>query len=229
MLHSTTIDSIYIGSVQALWPGKPESAIAKTATMARLTLSHTGFDRDRQADLRVHGGADKAIHHYPADHYENWQEELNRPDLVPGSFGENISTKGLVESNVCIGDVFRLGETLVQVSQGRQPCWKLNAHTGEERMAYHFQKTTRTGWYYRVLETGEAQVGDEMHLVERPCPNWSVAKVTNARLTRRVSPEDASALAELEQLAVDWRRAFAKMAGGNLDEDTSARLEGRNG
>ncbi len=226
MLPSTTIDTIYIGSVQALWPGKPESAIAKQSTSARLTLSHTGFVRDRQADLKVHGGVDKALHHYPAEHYKNWQEELGRPDLVPGSFGENLSTKGLVESTVFIGDIFRLGETLVQISQGRQPCWKLNAHTGEGRMAYHFQQTGRTGWYYRVLETGEVQVGDEMHLVERPCPDWSVAKVTSARLTRKVSTEDATALACLEQLAEGWRTAFAKMAGGKLDEDTSARLEG---
>lgn len=226
MTQSTKIDSIYIGGVQALWPGRPASAIAKRESLARLTVSSTGFDRDRQADLSVHGGADKAIHHYAGDHYSAWQQELNRPDLVPGSFGENISTRGLVETEVCIGDIFRLGEALVQISQGRQPCWKLNAHTGEDRMAYHFQKSGRTGWYYRVLETGEVQTGDEVHLIERPCPNWTVAKVTAARLTREVTPEDATALAALDQLSADWRKAFAKMAGGNLDEDTSARLEG---
>lgn len=226
MTHSTILDAIYIGSVQALWPGRPATAIAKKATLARLTLGHTGFVRDRQADLSVHGGADKALHHYPGEHYVAWQQELDRPDLVPGSFGENLSTRGLVETEVCIGDIFRLGETLVQISQGRQPCWKLNAHTGVERMAYQFQKTGRTGWYYRVLEEGEVQTGDEMHLVERPCPDWSVATVTAARLTRQVTAETAKTLAHLEQLSQDWRAAFAKMAKGALDEDTSARLEG---
>lgn len=226
MTQHTTINSIYIGSVEALWPGRPPSAINKHETLARLTLGHTGFERDRQADLTVHGGADKAVHHYAAEHYANWQTELARPDLVPGSFGENISTTGLVETEVFIGDIFRLGEALVQISQGRQPCWKLNAHTGNDRMAYHFQQTGRTGWYYRVLENGEVQSGDDMHLVERPCPNWSVADVTRARLTRKVSTEDARALANLEQLSADWRKSFAKMAGGNLDEDTTARLEG---
>ncbi len=226
MTQTTKIDALYIGSVQALWPGRPQSAINKTETLARLTLSHTGFERDRQADLSVHGGADKALHHYAGDHYSHWQSELSRPDLVPGSFGENISTHGLVETDVFIGDVFRLGEALVQISQGRQPCWKLNAHTGEERMAYNFQKTGRTGWYYRVLENGEVQAGDEIHLVERPCPGWSVAKVTAARLTRKVTAEDATALAHLDQLSDDWRAAFAKMSAGKLDEDTSARLEG---
>ena len=226
MIQATTIDAIYIGSVKALWPGRPASAIDKKETLARLTLSHTGFDRDRQADMGVHGGADKAVHHYAADHYADWQQELDRPDLVPGSFGENISTKGLVETEVCIGDIFRLGEALVQISQGRQPCWKLNAHTNEECMAFNFQKTGRTGWYYRVLEDGEVQTGDEIHLVDRPCPNWTVADVTRARLTRKVSAAHAKTLASLEQLSVDWRTAFAQMAVGALDEDTSARLEG---
>ncbi|MBT8153869.1 MOSC domain-containing protein [Epibacterium ulvae] len=226
MTQTTTIDALYIGSVQTPWPGRPTSAINKSETLARLTVSHTGFDRDRQADLSVHGGADKAIHHYAGDHYPAWQDELARPDLVPGSFGENISTKGLLETEVFIGDIFRLGEVLVQISQGRQPCWKLNAHTGQDRMAYNFQKTGRTGWYYRVLETGELQAGDEIHLVDRPCPNWSVATVTAARLTRKVTSQDAATLAQLDELSDDWRAAFAKMSVGNLDENTSARLEG---
>jgi MOSC domain-containing protein YiiM len=143
---------------------------------------------------------------------------------VAAAFGENISTRGLTEENLCIGDILSLGSATVQISQGRQPCWKLGSHTGNAKMPYLFQKTGRTGWYYRVLETGVVSVGDMMTLLERPQPNWSVQKVTQARLTRRIQPSEAEVLAEMPELAEGWRDAFAKMAMGNTTEDISARL-----
>ena len=112
----------------------------------------------------------------------------------------------------------------MQISQGRQPCWKVSQHTGNSKMAYLFQKTGRTGWYYRVLESGSAGTGDMISLLERPQPDWSVRRVTAARLTREVSLEEAATLANMAELADGWRKAFAKMAGGDFEEDTSARL-----
>ena len=94
-----------------------------------MVLTKTGFKTDQQADLKVHGGLEKAVHHYAADHYSAWRQEVDdEPDIFkPGGFGENISTIGMTENTLCIGDVFRMGTALVQISQGRQPCWKLNA------------------------------------------------------------------------------------------------------
>lgn len=224
MTLQATIEGLFVGRVETRWEGKPPSAIAKTASADRLQITRTGFAGDSQADLAVHGGLDKAIHHYAGDHYAAWRAELNRDDLVPGGFGENVSTSGLTEDTLCIGDIFTLGTATVQISQGRQPCWKLSAHTGEERMAFLFQKTVRTGWYYRVLEPGEAQAGDTIVLQERPCPDWSVRAVTEARLTRRIDRDGALILSTLPELAEGWREAFARMAEKAPPEDTGPRL-----
>jgi len=223
---SATIEALFIGAVEDRWPGKPPSAIGKRRTEGRLEIGPTGFVRDEQADLEAHGGLEKAIHHYPGDHYAAWRDELGRDDLHAGGFGENLSTIGLTEETLCIGDVLSLGTATVQVSQGRQPCWKLAAHSGEERMAYLFQKTGRTGWYYRVLEPGHVKPGDAIALVERRCPGWTVKRVTLARLTRRIDAADAAVLARMPELYPGWREAFARMAAGLTDEDTSARLKG---
>lgn len=218
------IAGIFAGVPEQCWDGKPPSAIRKKLVTGPMVVTENGLSDDAQADLSVHGGPEKALHYYAADHYPLWKSELGRSDLKPGSFGENLSATGLVETEVCIGDVFEIGSCTVQISQGRQPCWKLNAHTAEGRMAYLFQKTSRTGWYFRVLSTGCIETGDQIKRIDRPCPGWSVSTVTNARLSRKISLEDASILAELPELAQGWRDAFSKMAKGECYEDTSTRL-----
>ena len=221
------IDGLFVGKVADRWPGKPPSAIQKDPATGVQDIGVHGLVQDAQADLEVHGGADKAIHHYAFDHYTAWQAEGLIPDgAQPAAFGENISTTGLTEDTLCIGDILSLGSATVQISQGRQPCWKLGLHTGQDKMPYLFQKTGRTGWYYRVLDEGAVAVGDGITLVERSQPNWTVRKVTQARLTRRITPEDAAQLADMPELAASWRQAFAKMAAGQVKEDTSKRLGG---
>lgn len=226
MTTRVTIEGLFAGVVEVHWPGKPPSAIRKRQISQTVSVTEGGLDGDMQADLTVHGGRDKALHHYPGEHYAVWCHELARDDLVPGGFGENITTTGLTEETVCIGDVFALGTARVQISQGRQPCWKLNSYTDDDRMAWRFQKTGRTGWYYRILAPGEVGVGATLTLIDRPCPEWSVARVTRARLTRRISRQDAGTLADLAELANGWRDAFARLAQGNRQEDTAKRLQG---
>lgn len=226
MTGNIIIEGLFVGSVEDRWPGKPPSAIRKQPLSRPVSVTKNGLDGDAQADLTVHGGPDKALHHYPGEHFAAWSHELARDDLIPGGFGENISTTGLTEDTVCIGDIFALGTAKVQISQGRQPCWKLNSHTGDDRMAWRFQNTGRTGWYYRVLASGEVGVGDALTLIGRPCPEWSVTRVTRARLTRRISQHDARTLAILPELADGWRDAFARLAQGDRQEDTSKRLQG---
>ncbi|MGJ8572574.1 MAG: MOSC domain-containing protein [Hoeflea sp.] len=225
---SATIIGLYVGCSRLRWPGKPASAIGKQLIKTAQHLDLTGFANDEQADLSVHGGAEKAVHHYAADHYPEWRAALGAvaQDFGPGRFGENIATLGLTEADLCIGDVLTLGSAIVEISQGRQPCWKLNAHTGVATMAKLFQETARTGWYYRVLEPGFVCIGDEIKRLDCPNPGWSVERVTRARLTPGLAPVVAAAMAELPRLAPGWADAFRRKAEREYSEDVTARLDG---
>ena len=187
-----------------------------------------GFVDDVQADRSVHGGPEKAIHHYSADHLSHWKTQFpeQADAFVPGCFGENISTQGIHENNLCLGDVLSMGTALVQVCQGRQPCWKLNAHLGLDSLAMHFQQSGHTGWYYRVLEGGTVAVGDVMALRERSLPEWPLNRVIEARFSPGLDAEVARTLADTAALSQSWRTAFKKKAARSIVEDTSARLDG---
>ncbi|WP_299826858.1 MOSC domain-containing protein [uncultured Roseobacter sp.] len=224
---TSRINGLFVGQIQNRWEGREPSAIGKTAVTSPMLIDENGFVEDAQADLKNHGGCDKAIHHYASDHYASWIAEGEIPvGTIPAAFGENVATSGMTEDMLCVGDILRFGTAVVQISQGRQPCWKVSEHTRNSRMAYLFQKTGRTGWYYRVLENGRVAVGNEVQLIERRQPDWSVRRVTAARLTRRISEEDAAELAMVPELAEGWRVAFSRMASGDRTEDTSRRLEG---
>ncbi len=222
------VSGLFTGRIEDRWPGRPPSAIGKQPAPGPQRLETLGFEMDAQADLTVHGGPDKAVHHYAGEHYAEWRAEF--PQLAdkfhPGGFGENISTEGMTEETLCIGDIFALGTARVQISQGRQPCWKLNNHIGEKTMAARFQKTVRTGWYYRVLEPGSVEVGDEFTLLERLNPDWTLIRVIAARFNARLDPETAATLARLPALAEGWRESFAKKCDASYVEDTAPRLVG---
>jgi MOSC domain-containing protein YiiM len=195
--------------------GQP-SAIVKLALAGRARLGPEGLAADQQADRVNHGGPDKALHHYPFDHYDTWRTEL--PDAVgllhaAGAFGENLSTLGMTEADVCLGDVYRLGSARVQVSQGRQPCWKLNQRFGRTDMVERVLNSGRTGWYYRVIEAGEIGTGDRFELIERPCPDWPLARLWQVLFG---PGREAAALATLSRhdlLAESWRARARKRLG----------------
>ena len=212
---SAEILALFVGKTANRWPGKEPSAIGKLQATDELRLDWDGFVEDQQADLEFHGGPEKALHHYAADHMDHWREAFPDADhnFIPGCFGENISTVGLHENNLCLGDILTLGSAKVQICQGRQPCWKLNAHTGIDAMGAAFRRTARVGWYYRVLETGQVKAGDTIRLVERPCPDWSVEKVTKARFDPKLSPDTAREIADLPVISQAWRDDFLKKAG----------------
>lgn len=204
------------------------SGIAKIPAPAPLTLTPTGFEGDQQADLRVHGGPEKALHHYPRDHYATWSDEIGPLPLLnaAGAFGENISLTGMTEADVAVGDIFRIGTALVQVSQGRQPCWKLNLRFGVPDMARRVQRTGRTGWYYRVLQSGTVAPGDRLELVDRLAPDWSIARLWRVMYVDRMNAQDLAAMADLAVLADGWRRHAARRLERGRVEDWTARLEG---
>lgn len=223
---SVRLHALLIGQVQAFGPEGQPSAIRKHAVADQLKVTAFGLAGDAQADLEHHGGPDKALHHYPLDHYAAWRNDLPaRADaFVPGGFGENLSAPCLTEDNVCLGDIFTLGSAVVQVSQGRKPCWKLNARFGVADMARRVRDTGRTGWYYRVLEEGDVATGAPLTLVERPCPEWPLSRlwrVLNQEPADRAALEE---LAGLEVLAVNWRKTVRKRLAGSEDPSLGQRL-----
>jgi MOSC domain-containing protein YiiM len=210
------VDAVLAGRA-APFRGEEPSAIAKLPVSGPVAVGALGLAGDEQADRRVHGGPDKALHHYPRDHYAAWRAELG--DLAPidqaGAFGENISTTGLTEGDLRIGDRFRLGTALVEVSHGRQPCWKLDHRFGGAAILKRVVQTGRCGWYYRVLEPGTVAAGDDLALVERGAADWTVARVFHLLIGggHRAEPETLSHLAALPALADAWRAKAAALAG----------------
>ncbi len=215
-MTSHTILALLSGKVKPLDRGEG-SAIAKSPITGRVRVTYLGLAGDEQADLRVHGGPDKAVHHYPADHYAHWAGlSVSHPLLnAPGAFGENVSTWGLLEDEACIGDRFRLGTALVEISQGRQPCWKQGARMEWTTLPAMMVKTRRSGWYYRVIEEGEASEGDELVLLDRPNPDWSVARVFGLLVAgdHKLDPGALPHLAAMEVLFEGWRARAIELMG----------------
>jgi len=216
------VDSLRIGRVQPLGPAGAQSAIAKHAVSGELELTLVGFIGDEQADRRHHGGPEKAVHHYPAEHYPRWHELL--PDCDPaclavGGFGENLSTQAFDESQVCVGDRFRLGSAIVEVSQARQPCWKLNLRFGRADMAELVQQRGMTGWYYRVVEAGRVEPGAALELLERPEPDWPLARILDVFYRDPLNRDDLQALTALAPLSPSWRRlAVRRLETGRIED-----------
>lgn len=213
---ATPLLSLHVGRIQALGPEGRPSAIDKEAVAGPLKVTRLGLEGDTQGAPEHHGGPDKALHHYPRDHYARWAAELAQAAalFLPGGFGENISTLGLTEDTVCLGDIFSLGSAVVQVSQGRSPCWKLNARFGIDDMARRVQDSGRTGWYYRVLEEGEAVAGGALALRHRPCPCWPLSRLWRVLNQTPIDREALAELAALEVLAPGWREKAHKRLGG---------------
>jgi MOSC domain-containing protein YiiM len=181
------------------------SAIFKHTVHGPVWLGHTNLLGDQQADLTVHGGPDKAVNVYPMEHYREWQAELSLPDLANGGFGENFTTEGLLEDTVCIGDVYEIGEAVVQITQPRGPCSKIERRWGIEDFVARINRTGRTGWYLRVLGEGYVEAGMPIQLLERPCPEWTITKA-NAVIERRITDaESLRSLAACVALPADWR------------------------
>lgn len=225
---SLAIDTLYAAaSLASLGPKAARSGIFKRPSPAPWRIWRHGLEGDRQGDLRHHGGPEKALHHYPREHYAAWAaEEVSPASPTPPLFGENLSTIGATEEDVCVGDIFTAGGALLQVSQGRQPCWKLNARFERPDMARRVQQTGRTGWYYRVLREGVVEPGDRLGLVERPRPEWRLSRVNELLYRRTLDLDALAAMAELKELSPSWRQLAALRLERRAVEDWSARLDG---
>ena len=207
---SVRVDSVFAGRVGLLSEEGHPSAIDKQAVEIEFRIGVEGLEGDEQADRRNHGGPDRALNHYPADHYPYWQRAF--PDariaFEPGAFGENLTTRGWTEDQACIGDTFRLGGAVIQIAQPRFPCWKLSQHTGVDDMAREVIATGRSGWLYRVLEPGVARPGDELVPLDAHPARVSIAELWEIQNTHRPELAALERVAGLEPLAEAWRRRF---------------------
>jgi MOSC domain-containing protein YiiM len=183
------------------------TAIWKTATEQPVMLSSTNLDGDGQADLVNHGGQDKAVMIYSYDHYDYWEQQLNRK-LGYGSFGENVTVAGLTERNVCIGDTFQWGEAIIQISQPRYPCYKLEIRHGHPGMVQLVLTTGFTGYYVRVLQSGMVSKEAGLYRLQQHPHGMSVATVREAFTDKSTPVEMIQRILAVDELAEGWRKNF---------------------
>ncbi len=226
-LPALPLDALLTGRARPFTRPGSSSGIAKSPRDGALRVTPVGLEGDEQGDLRVHGGVEKAIHHYPREHYAAWIAELGEHPLLmqAGAFGENFSTSGWSEADVCLGDRVRAGTALLEVSQGRMPCWKLNDRFEVAGMSLRVQESGRTGWYYRVLEEGVVAAGDILQLVERRHPDWSLLRLSEVLFDRRADAELLRQCLALP-LTPSWRRTLERRLEKGQVEDWGPRLEG---
>jgi MOSC domain-containing protein YiiM len=191
-------------------------------------LGLLGLEGDAQGDTKHHGGPEKALHQYCFDHYAEWGSELGDIPILmaPGAFGENISAGGLNEHSVAVGDVFALGDAVIEVSQGRQPCWKLNERFDIRDMAYRVQATGRTGWYYRVRSPGTIHPGDQLRLLDRRSPEWNLHRIWKVFYVDTLNRHELEEIAVLPSLSEGWKRHAMKRLQTQRVEDWTFRLSG---
>jgi MOSC domain-containing protein YiiM len=223
VMIQTKVAALLIGGpVPFRSDGATSSIGSRVEAFGPVRLTAMGFAGDKVGDPSVHGGTDKAVHFYPVEHYAAWAEDFRKNHNVQhphlqrlGGFGENIAASGMTEDRVCIGDRFRIGKALVEISQGRQPCWKIDHHFGVKGMTAGVIRTGRSGYYFRVIEAGDVAAGDAIEQTERSKHGWTVERTFQLLIGGLNKAPDADAalreLAELETLAANWRARAAQL------------------
>ncbi len=186
------------------------TAIYKIARVGPVSLTRLNLDGDGQGDLKNHGGEYQAVYCYPHEHYAAWATELARADFAFGQFGENFTTLGLLEAEVCVGDAFRVGGAVIQATQPRVPCYKLADKMGIRGFDKTFLRANRSGFYVRVLEEGAVEAGDAIALISRDPIGMSIAEV-NAALYLDKEPAAAERALQIDALSPGWKRSFEKL------------------
>jgi MOSC domain-containing protein YiiM len=186
------------------------TGIFKEPVAGRVMLRRTNLDGDRQADLSVHGGPDKAVYGYPSEHYEYWKKELSEAALPWGAFGENFTTEGMLEREVRIGDRYRIGDATVTVKTPRLPCFKLAAKFRRDDIIERFLYSGRSGYYFSVAEEGEVGAGDEFEFLETATPTLSIFDIFAAYTS--LDLDLLQRAAQVMALPESWRERFQTRA-----------------
>ena len=187
------------------------TAIYKQSVAGPVEVSELGIAGDDQADKSAHGGIDKAVYAYPQEDYDWWREQLAGRELNPGEFGENLTTRGLVVDEVRIGDQFRIGTALLEVSQPRVPCLKLAIKWKDPTFVKRFHEANRPGFYLRVREVGTIEAGDAIELVERDHSSLTVTEIYHVRFDSTANLATLNRAAELPRLSEAWSSDFRKL------------------
>jgi MOSC domain-containing protein YiiM len=220
------IVSIQVGRAQTYTYDRPAdgrtsqwtTAFWKSPVAGSVRATAMGLVGDEQADRQNHGGPDKAILAYSADHYPAWQEAFGIADVPYGGFGENLTIAGLEESGVAIGDRWRAGDVELEVSQPRQPCWKMGRRWQRPDLPKLVRQNGKSGWYLRVLGEGELSAGMEIELASRPHSTWTIARASRL-LYGEVTAANAGELedlANLPELSHAWREALLEKIASRL-------------
>lgn len=189
--------------------GEPVSTgIFKHPVTNRIALRKLNLDGDRQADLSVHGGSEKAVYAYPSEHYEFWKSEFPEMDLPWGMFGENFTTEGMFEGDLNIGAKYKVGSATVMVTQPRMPCYKLGIKFGRGDILRRFLQSGRTGFYFSVLEEGEVGVGDQLELLPKNNEGVKVSDITRLYVSDKHDAALLRRAIETEALPENWRGYF---------------------
>ena len=184
------------------------TSIFKTPSPERRMLRTLNLDGDRQADLSVHGGPDKAVYGYPSEHYQFWKNEFPGMELPWGMFGENFTTEGLFEDELNIGDKFQIGGAIVRIAQPRLPCYKLGIRFGRNDIIKRFLQSRRSGFYFAVLQEGEVGPGDEIQLLETDKNNVRVIDITRLYISDKGNTELMTRALQVEALPESWKSYF---------------------
>jgi MOSC domain-containing protein YiiM len=196
---------------EVVWNGRTVlTSIFKTPVSGRRAVRRLNIDGDEQSDLTVHGGVDKAVYVYPSEHYSFWKEQLPGVDLPWGSFGENLTTEGVMDDQMRIGDRLRIGSAEFTVTQPRIPCFKLGIRFGDQKMVKRFLKARRPGFYLRVDKEGELGAGDSIELLAAERDSISVVEVTNLYDSAAPDRELLRRAMQLQSLPSGWRDYFTK-------------------
>lgn len=187
------------------------SGIFKTTMHGPVHVGTINLHGDGQADLDNHGGPDRPVLLYSAEHYPFWRDTLMRPELGHGWFGENFTVSGLTEETVCIGDTYQVGDVTFQISQPRNPCWKLSRRVGVFDLAAQVERTGKSGWYARVLVEGDVEANTGVELVERPHPKFTIRYAQQVWKNRRSAMDPALELSQCPHLSADWRRYLGQV------------------
>ncbi|MBJ3814333.1 6-N-hydroxylaminopurine resistance protein [Shimwellia pseudoproteus] len=217
---------VYTGAIREYTGSRP-SAIAKHQVEGELRLTPLGLEGDQQAETVHHGGPDRALCHYPQEHYLHWAREFpEQADLFAApAFGENISTRGMTEQEVFIGDIYRWGEALIQVTQPRSPCFKLNFHFGISDMSQRMQQTGRCGWLYRVVAAGNVS-GDAPLVLASRVSDVSVTEAMAIAWHMPFDDEQYHRLLAAAGLSASWTKTIQQRRISGKIEDFGRRLFG---
>ena len=205
--------SVNVGGPREIeWEGKRvTTSIYKAPAPGRVAVRRHNLDGDRQSDLTVHGGPDKAVYGYPFEHYDFWRSELPEAELAFGVFGENLTTTGIDEQALSIGDVLRIGSAELMVTQPRMPCFKLAARFGRKDMVKRFLASRRVGFYFCIVREGDVAAGDAIEFVDRANARMSVAEMAGLYATKTPATEDLRRALTLRGLAREWREQIAQV------------------